>query len=153
MLQASTQSSGRPAKEPMDEDPQSMTRVTIVDGNNVMGSVPDGWWRERGTASRRLLDRVVCLASRIGERVMLVLDREYPGLEPGCYDGVEVLYPVKPGKDGADRRILELVDEMQVGAALEVVTSDRWLRHQVESRKVPVSGSGSFLDRLERKGC
>jgi hypothetical protein len=30
----------------------------IVDGMNVIGSVPDGWWRDRTGAMRRLLDRL-----------------------------------------------------------------------------------------------
>ena len=30
----------------------------IVDGNNVMGSRPDGWWRDRRGAQRRLVERL-----------------------------------------------------------------------------------------------
>ena len=36
-----------------------MTRIAsthvFVDGNNVMGSRPDGWWRDRSAAARRLI--------------------------------------------------------------------------------------------------
>ncbi len=42
----------------------------IVDGMNVIGAVPDGWWRDRTGAMRRL-------AARLAEReedVVLVLD-------------------------------------------------------------------------------
>ncbi len=30
----------------------------IVDGNNVMGAVPDGWWHDRELAMQRLVDRL-----------------------------------------------------------------------------------------------
>ena len=41
------------------------TRVTIiVDGANVVGSRPDGWWRDRAGAAVRLHDNLVKLAQR-----------------------------------------------------------------------------------------
>lgn len=33
--------------------------LIVVDGANVVGSRPDGWWRDRGAAARRLADRLV----------------------------------------------------------------------------------------------
>jgi 8-oxo-dGTP diphosphatase len=36
----------------------------IVDGANVMGSRPDGWWRDRAGAARRLRDQLAVLAAR-----------------------------------------------------------------------------------------
>jgi hypothetical protein len=33
-------------------------RTVVVDGNNVIGSVADGWWRDRPKAARRLLARL-----------------------------------------------------------------------------------------------
>ena len=32
--------------------------LTIVDGNNVMGSRPDGWWKDRPAAMRRLVSQL-----------------------------------------------------------------------------------------------
>lgn len=29
--------------------------LVVVDGNNVMGSRPDGWWKDRAGAARRLV--------------------------------------------------------------------------------------------------
>jgi hypothetical protein len=41
------------------------TRVTIiVDGANVVGSRPDGWWRDRAGAAVRLHDNLAKLAQR-----------------------------------------------------------------------------------------
>ncbi len=38
--------------------------VIIVDGANVMGSRPDGWWRDRAGAAARLRDELAGLAAR-----------------------------------------------------------------------------------------
>ena len=35
----------------------------IVDGNNVMGSRPDGWWRDRENAARALAEQVAAFAA------------------------------------------------------------------------------------------
>jgi 8-oxo-dGTP diphosphatase len=37
--------------------------TVIVDGANVMGSRPDGWWRDRAGAARRLRDQLAGLAT------------------------------------------------------------------------------------------
>ena len=33
---------------------EPMARVLVVDAANVVGSVPDGWWRDRAGAAARL---------------------------------------------------------------------------------------------------
>ena len=35
-----------------------MTTLVIIDAANVIGSVPDGWWRDRRGAAERLRDRL-----------------------------------------------------------------------------------------------
>ena len=42
-----------------------MTSHLVVDGMNVIGSRPDGWWRDRAGASRRLHARDVHVSSPI----------------------------------------------------------------------------------------
>src|SRR5258706_15104093 len=37
--------------------------LLVVDGANVVGSVPDGWWRDRPAAAARLRDALVPVAS------------------------------------------------------------------------------------------
>ena len=44
-----------------------MTDVLVVDVANLLGSRPDGWWRDRAGATRRLLDRLA--AAGLGEVV------------------------------------------------------------------------------------
>ena len=55
-----------------------MTRIAsthvFVDGNNVMGSRPDGWWRDRSGAARRLIAELDPVARRCGGEWMIVFD-------------------------------------------------------------------------------
>src|SRR5215469_7462302 len=51
----------------------------IVDGANVMGSRPDGWWRDRAGAARRLRDQLVVL--RAGGVTALPETMQAPDLE------------------------------------------------------------------------
>src|SRR5262249_30234355 len=53
-------------------------RWLIVDGNNVFGSRPDGWWRDREGAARRLVTELRSLAARTGDRITVVFDGSAP---------------------------------------------------------------------------
>src|SRR5262245_9086367 len=98
----------------------------VVDGNNVIGTVPDGWWRDRRAAARRLLTRLQCLHARAGVEVVLVLDVADPELPEGEHEGVVLYYARRGGRNAADDRIRELVADAGE-QQLEVVTSDRAL--------------------------
>jgi predicted RNA-binding protein with PIN domain len=139
--------------------------TTVVDGNNVMGSVPDGWWRDRPGAVRRLLGRLQRYAEGSSRDVVLVLDVPQADLPAGPHDGVEVVYPRRKGRNAADDRILELLDDDLAGRGtgdggggdrgdeVEVVTSDRGLAAGVADRGVAVVGARTFLTRLDDAGC
>ena len=118
----------------------------MVDGNNVIGAVPDGWWRDRPAAVRRLLARLQCL----GEPATLVLDVAQSDLAEGDHEGITVRYATRRGRDAADDLIREIVAEV---ADATVVTSDRELRHDVENAGATVIGSGTFLTLLDTAGC
>jgi predicted RNA-binding protein with PIN domain len=126
-----------------------MKRV-IVDGMNVFGSRPDGWWRDRDGAVRRLVSQLQALARESGdERFAVVFDGRPPaGLEEGVHDGVLVAYARRPGRDAADDRIVEEVERDPDPTTLTVVTSDANLRDRVREHGVAVEGAGSLLDRL-----
>ena len=57
---------------------EPMTRIAsthvFVDGNNVMGSRPDGWWRDRSAAARRLIAELDPIARGCGGEWMIVFD-------------------------------------------------------------------------------
>ncbi|MEU9164728.1 NTP pyrophosphohydrolase [Streptomyces sp. NPDC048424] len=101
-----------------------MAGVLIVDGANVVGSVPDGWWRDRRGAAERLRDR---LARRGGdEEIILVVEGAARGVE--SVPGVRV--DAAPGS--GDDRIVELA-AAHAGRGCVVVTADRELRERVRA--------------------
>ncbi len=120
--------------------------ILVVDGNNVIGAVADGWWRDRPGAVRRLLGRMRCL----DEPAVLVLDVEQPDLLEGDHGGIMVRYATRRGRDAADDRIRELVTGIPEAT---VVTSDRVLRHDVEAAGLTVIGAKAYLARLDAAGC
>ena len=125
--------------------------MLVVDGMNVIGSKPDGWWRDRDGAVRRLLGRLQALARTDGEPVLLVLDGRPLGDVPeGDHDGVEVRYATRRGPNAADDRIVELLGARDDRGDVTVVTSDRDLRRRVGDLGAAVVGAGSLLDRLDQ---
>ncbi len=121
----------------------------IVDGNNVIGARPDGWWHDRPAAVRRLLSRLQCYRWRTGEPLVLVLDVPQADLPEGDHEGVTVRYPERGGRNAADDRILELVG----GEGLRVVTSDRELAAGAARCGASIVGAGAFLAELDEAGC
>ena len=126
--------------------------MIVVDGNNVRGSKPDGWWRDKEGAMRRLFERLQCFQARSGEDVVLVLDVAQADLPEGDSAEVTVLNATRRGRDAADDRILELLDE-HAGESIEVVTSDRALAEAAVRPGVRVRGAGAFLRALDDAGC
>jgi nicotinate-nucleotide adenylyltransferase len=130
--------------------PEARRRL-IVDGNNVIGSRPDGWWRDRDGAARRLIASLQEYARRSGDRVSVVLDgRPLVGVPEGVHDGVLVAYATRSGRDAADDRIVEEVERDRDPASLVVVTSDRALADRVRACGARVEGAGSLLAQLGR---
>ena len=80
----------------------------------------------------------------------------HPDLPEGQGAGLWVYYPRRRGRDAADERIVELLDEWQATAAdgsLVVVTSDRALAQAARQRGVEVLGARTFLTAMEEAGC
>jgi predicted RNA-binding protein with PIN domain len=119
----------------------------IVDGNNVMGSRPDGWWRDRVGGMRRLVEQLDAWARDSGEDVLVVFDgKPFTFEESG--DGVEVAFATRAGRDAADDDIARIVEEDDDPGSLTVVTSDAALADRVRAAGADVEGAGSLLRRL-----
>jgi predicted RNA-binding protein with PIN domain len=129
-----------------------VTSHLVVDGMNVIGSRPDGWWRARAGAARRLHERLARLVAASGDAVTLVLDgRPTRDLPEGVHDDVAVVYARRGGRDAADDRIVELVGADPDPRGLTVVTSDRELARRVRDLGADVIGAGELLRRLEEQ--
>lgn len=122
----------------------------VIDGMNVIGSRPDGWWRDRDGAARRLLGRLQALAAAADDELTLVLDgRPLADVPEGTHDGVDVRYARRPGRDAGDDRIVELLEQLPDAATVCVVTSDRALRERARAVGAEVVGAGALLRRLD----
>ncbi|MGY4737304.1 NTP pyrophosphohydrolase [Streptomyces sp. ATMOS53] len=121
----------------LDGSPDDGARLlVIVDAANVVGSVPDGWWRDRRGAAERLRDRLaaVGLPGHSGpEEIVLVVEGAARGVEP--VPGVRV----EAASGSGDDRIVELVAEAG-GRSRLVVTADRELRRRVTELGADVTG-------------
>lgn len=141
--------------------------VIVVDAANVVGPVPDGWWRDRAGATGRLRDRLGAWA-RAGvaaERVERV--ERVKRVEP---DAARWHPRVLLVAEGAARDVADPIDEVDVACAVEilraegsgddaivavarerlaqsdrvfVVTSDRGLRVRLEALTGSSTGSGT----------
>lgn len=117
---------------------------------NVIGSRPNGWWRDREAAARRLVAGLQRLEAAGGDTVTVVFDGRPSGALPeGDHAGVKVLYAHRRGPDAADDRIVELLAAAAEPRRWTVVTSDRSLRERSEALGASVMGAGAMLVRLD----
>jgi hypothetical protein len=125
--------------------------LLVVDGANVVGSVPDGWWRDRRGAAERLRDALVPCASAglaaesaaprwavgVPLEIVLIVEGAARGVAPA--PGVDVRSAPASGDD--------LIAEVTAGARAAdatrpclVVTADRGLRTRVVAVGADVVG-------------
>jgi predicted RNA-binding protein with PIN domain len=113
---------------------------------NVVGSRPDGWWRDRPGAMRRLVDDLERFADATGDEVAVVFDgRE---LQLGGGGSVDVGF-APGGRNAADHVIADRVSADGDPGAITVVTSDAELERAVRESGAEVLGSGAFRRRLD----
>src|SRR4051812_48397941 len=105
--------------------------MLFIDAMNVIGSRPDGWWRDRDGAIRRLIDDVRAWAD---EDVTVVLDHGPDDLI-GTVGHVTVVRAHRKGRDAADDEIVR-----RVGNTDQVITSDAGLSERVRARGARVEG-------------
>jgi predicted RNA-binding protein with PIN domain len=118
----------------------------IVDGMNVIGSRPNGWWRDRPGAMRALVEELEAFAERGGEAVTVVFDGRPFDLESGS---VDVMFASRRGPNAADDDIAVLVQRADEPGGLSVVTSDGDLAGRVRAAGAAVVGAGEFRRRLD----
>lgn len=110
----------------------------VVDGNNVMGARPDGWWRDRPAAMQRLVDSLAALR----EPVTVVFDGRPRDLD--APDGVTVEFASRQGRDAADDDVARMA-----APGVTVVTSDADLAARARAAGASVVGAGEFRRRLD----
>ncbi|MFD7102415.1 MULTISPECIES: NYN domain-containing protein [Streptomyces] len=118
-----------------------MDSLVIVDAANVVGSVPDGWWRDRHGAAERLRDALggyaaAGLPGLAGPPLEIVLVVEGAARAVASAGGVRV----ESARGSGDDRIVQLVADEGGGRDCLVVTADRELRRRVEALGARVTG-------------
>ena len=119
----------------------------IVDGNNVMGARPDGWWRDRQGAQRRLVGRLEAFAEARDVPVTVIFDGRAHDAGGGLR--VAVRFARRAGPDAADDDVAALVARHPEPERLVVVTSDATLAGRVRASGARVVGAGAFLRELD----
>jgi hypothetical protein len=120
--------------------------MLLIDAANVVGSRPNGWWRDRAGAARSLVQRVreAVAAGRLAEPVVVVLEgAARAGVDEGVSGGVTVLHASGSG----DELLVSVTSDAH--DAVTLVTADRDLRRRAEDLGADVAGPGWFIAMLE----
>jgi hypothetical protein len=121
-------------------------RVLVVDGANVVGSRPDGWWRDRPSAAERLWRRLTASDLAYDEVVLVLEGAARRGVPAGSDTGVLTVHA--PG-DGDDAIVDVAHERVSRGHDVTVVTADRGLAarlHDVEAGTAGPSWLWELLD-------
>ena len=110
--------------------------MLLVDGANVVGSRPDGWWRDRPGAAARLVRDLRSLAAPV---VVVLEGQARAGAPEGEHDGVVVRHAPREGDD--------LLAEL-CAPGVVLVTADRALRARARAAGADVQGPGWLLGQL-----
>jgi hypothetical protein len=127
--------------------------LIVVDAANVVGSRPDGWWRDRVGAARRLLNKLTAVAASAAQTastapaeagghgrelmgpvdlVVVLEGAARAAADPGVVDGVRVVHASGSGDDEIVA-VVAAAAQADPGRAIVVVTADRGLRERVEA--------------------
>ena len=105
-----------------------MATVLIVDAANVVGTRPDGWWKDRAGAARKLHEQLL-VAGVPHDQVVLVLEG---GAKGGVRPGKDAhVRTVHAPKDGDATILAEAKRAAERGDRVTVVTADRALDARV----------------------
>jgi predicted RNA-binding protein with PIN domain len=125
-------------------------RRWIVDAMNVIGSRPDGWWKDRAAATAALVEKLERWAAAQGANVTVVLER--PPRAPIAASVIRIAHAPKPRANSADDEIVRLVHADASPQEVLVVTSDRGLAERVRSLGAGVFPAESFRNMIDPRG-
>lgn len=117
---------------------------------NVIGSRPDGWWKDRGRAMVAIVKMLDRWASAQGEDVTVVFER--PPARPITSSVIEVAHAPKAAANSADDQIVRLVQADARPEEIRVVTSDKGLAERVAALGASVYPAAGFRDLIDPRG-
>jgi predicted RNA-binding protein with PIN domain len=117
---------------------------------NVIGSRPDGWWKDRNRAMGALVERLDRWASVHSDAVTVVFER--PPSPAIASSVIDIAHAPRAAANSADDEIVRLVDADDHAHDIRVVTSDRALADRVRSLGASVVPAESFRDLVDPRG-
>ncbi len=123
----------------------SPKRVLVVDGANVVGSRPDGWWRDRAGAAARLHGRLAVADTSYDEIVLVLEGQAKAGVPKGTDAHLRTVHAPRDGDSAIADEAAALRDR---DCDVVVVTADRGLRQRVEALGCRTMSPGWLLDQL-----
>lgn len=119
----------------------------IVDAMNVIGSRPDGWWRDRHAAMTGLVERLERWAVARDADVTVVFEAPpVPAIGSGS---VRITHAPSASAGSADDEIARLVGTDTDPGNLTVVTSDRGLTERVTAAGASVYPASRFRAEID----
>jgi predicted RNA-binding protein with PIN domain len=116
---------------------------------NLIGSRPDGWWKDPAGAVRTLMVELDRYRAITGEEVTVVSDVHPPDVAAGRHGAVVVAFPARKGRDAADDEIVRLVAENPAPHSITVVTSDELLARRARALGAGAMSAMTFRTRLD----
>jgi hypothetical protein len=141
----------------------------VVDIANVMGSTPNGWWKDRAAAAERLLEalgglvRVGMADALLGEaasgavagwypRVTAVVEGQAKAAAADAVEGVDVVAAPGLGDDEiveVARRLAACQEGAPAASRVVVATADKALQARVRAAGALVMKPGALLRAME----
>jgi predicted RNA-binding protein with PIN domain len=119
----------------------------IVDAMNVIGTRPDGWWKDRQGARVRLVEQLERWASPAGHQVTVVFEGP---TSPSIHSlSIRIRHAPKATANSADDEIVRLVSADDRPAEITVVTSDATLADRAQTAGADVCPAARFRDLID----
>jgi predicted RNA-binding protein with PIN domain len=119
----------------------------IVDAMNVIGTRPDGWWKNRHGARMRLVQQLEGWASPEGHQVAVVF--EGPTSAAIHSSVIRIQHAPRAAANSADDEIVRMVRDDDHPSEINVVTSDATLADRVRALGARVCPAAQFRDLID----
>lgn len=124
---------------------------------NVIGSRPDGWWKDRHGAMVALVDRLEQWASANSDAQHVTVVLERPPSKAIRSSVIEIAHAPKAAANSADDEIVRLVQALLHNETrpsdIRVVTSDKMLADRVRGMGAAVHRAEAFRNLIDPRGA
>ena len=120
---------------------------------NVIGSRPDGWWKDRGRAMVTLVEKldnwVLGQTGQTSQTDTVIVVFERPPSTPITSSVIDIAHAPKAAANSADDEIVRLVQADAAPHEIRVVTSDKALSDRIRGLGAEVFPAPRFRDLVD----